>query len=101
MSQGVDVGVVMRAAGRSIALDIRRGALPVVLHWGPDIGDLDAERFEAVALSGISPEAGSEADAPVSVSVLPEHGRGWQGTPGVSGSRSGRDWSPRFTVTGA
>ncbi|MFE6736487.1 alpha-galactosidase [Microbacterium sp. NPDC057650] len=101
MSEAVDAGLVMRSAGRSIALDIRAGALPAVLHWGPDTGDLDAAEFEALAASGILPAAGSEPDVPVAVSVLPEHGRGWQGAPGISGSRAGRDWAPLFTVTGA
>ena len=38
-------------------------------------------------------------DQPVRVSVLPEHGTGWMGAPGLQGHRSGgRSWSPVFTA---
>ena len=30
---------------------------------------------------------------------LPEHWSGWVGRPGLSGSRSGVAWSPKFTTT--
>ena len=31
--------------------------------------------------------------------MLPEHWTGWLGRPGLSGSRAGRDWSPKFSTT--
>ena len=33
-----------------------------------------------------------------SVALLPEHWTGWVGRPGISGSRSGAAWSPKFTT---
>jgi alpha-galactosidase len=32
--------------------------------------------------------------------LLPEHSSGWNGRPGLRGSRSGRGWSPQFVPTG-
>ncbi len=33
------------------------------------------------------------------MALLPEHWTGWVGRPGLSGSRQGRDWSPKFAST--
>ncbi|OZB87744.1 MAG: hypothetical protein B7X41_11785, partial [Microbacterium sp. 14-71-5] len=96
----VDLGIVLEAGGVALVLDIRDGGLPVVVHWGASCGPLDAAAFEALAVAGVFPDAGSEVDAVVPVSMLPELSRGWSGTPGVSGSRDGAHWSPRFRVTG-
>ncbi|MCE4027499.1 alpha-galactosidase [Microbacterium sp. Au-Mic1] len=96
----VDLGIVLETGGVALVLDIRDGGLPVVVHWGASCGPLDDAGFEALALSGVFPDAGSEVDAVVPVSVLPELSRGWSGTPGISGSRDGAHWSPRFRVTG-
>ena len=96
----VDLGMVLEVDGVALVLDIREGGLPVVVHWGAPCGPLDGPAFEALVLAGVFPDAGSEVDAVVPVSVLPELSRGWSGTPGVSGSRDGAHWSPRFRVTG-
>ncbi|MFJ4165351.1 alpha-galactosidase [Microbacterium sp. NPDC089698] len=95
----VDLGIALEAGGVALVLDIRDGGLPVVVHWGAPCGPLDDASFEALALAGVFPDAGSEVDAVVPVSVLPELARGWNGTPGISGSRDGAHWSPLFRVT--
>ena len=64
-----------------------------------DLGDLAAEDAAALVASSIRPLAGNVVDRPVRVAVLPEHRTGWLGRPGLSGSRTGRDWSPEFIVT--
>ncbi|MDF0514342.1 alpha-galactosidase [Agromyces sp. H3Y2-19a] len=96
-----DFGLLLRSGGVALALDVRGGGLPTVVHWGPDLGDLDAVGFGALADAGIASVAASEVDEPVQLSLLPEHSRGWLGQPGISGSRDGSAWSPRFTTTGA
>jgi alpha-galactosidase len=91
-------GVVMRTAGVSLVVDLSDDRLPAVLHWGADTGPLDLEAFEAFAAAGRTPVGPNDVDEPVRVALLPEHWTGWTGRPGLSGSRSGADWSPRFTV---
>ncbi|MGW6558544.1 alpha-galactosidase [Streptomyces hydrogenans] len=74
------------------------GRLPLVRHWGADLGPLDATAARAACLAG---SAGGrlpgELDAGPAA-LVPEPWTGWMGRPGLVGSRGGRDWSPAFTV---
>jgi len=94
--------VHLRAGGVSVLLELNGGALPTVAHWGADLGPLDPAMLDAVVRAARSPEPANGIPRPVSVGLLPEAWTGWAGTPGVAGHRpGGRDWSPRFAVTGA
>lgn len=88
--------ISLRAAKVSLILDLDGGALPTVLHWGADPGRLTTSDLDALACASLTPIAANEPDEPVRVAILPEHWRGWMGRPGLSGSRAGRAWSPRF-----
>jgi alpha-galactosidase len=88
-----------RAAGVSLVIDCRGSALPQVLHWGADLGELDDDALETLALVSVPPVFSNMMDVPILLEVLPEHARGWPGLPGVSGHREGRDWSPLFAVS--
>ena len=92
--------VVLRAAGVAVVLDVTDGQLPAVVHWGCDIGPVGLDDARGLALAGVHHSASNIIDQPVRLSVLPEHWTGWVGRPGLSGSRAGRDWSPKFTSTG-
>ncbi|MDQ1085213.1 MULTISPECIES: alpha-galactosidase [Microbacterium] len=94
------LGVVLRAAGVAIAIDVSDAHLPAVVFWGTDCGDLDAASFDALVRTGIAPIGPNDMDEPIRLSVLPEEWTGWSGRPGLSGSRAGRAWSPRLRVTG-
>ena len=92
--------VHLRAAGVSLVLDARRG-LPAVLHWGHDLGDATPADLEALALAAVPSTVPNDLDeAEPFGALLPEHSSGWNGRPGLAGSRTGRDWSPRFLRTG-
>ncbi|GAA4159847.1 alpha-galactosidase [Gryllotalpicola daejeonensis] len=91
---------VLRAGGVTLILDMTGGRLPAVLYWGADAGAPTAEDLAALAVSGISPILPSSPDVPPYIAVLPESWTGWLGTPGLVGSRAGRDWSPKFEVVG-
>jgi alpha-galactosidase len=93
--------VALSAAGVSLVLDLSGGRLPSVLHWGAELPPLTDE--DALALvEAVAPVAAPSAiDDPLPVALLPEHWTGWTGRPGLSGSRSGAGWSPKFTVTAA
>jgi alpha-galactosidase len=90
----------LRAGGVSLVLDAQGGPgepLPVVLHWGPDLGD--AIDGDALAEALVPPAAPSTADRPVRRRLLPMPADGWRLHPGLSGARpDGGDWSPRFLV---
>jgi alpha-galactosidase len=79
----------------SLVLDIPSDALPSILHWGADLGQTSADDLRDLAAT-VSPLLENAVDVPVRVSMIPEHSAGWLGAPGLQGSRSGRDWSPRF-----
>ncbi|HET6759003.1 MAG TPA: alpha-galactosidase [Propionibacteriaceae bacterium] len=91
--------IALRFEGVSLVLDISNGQLPAILHWGADLGTLELADVEALILSNIAPGAPNTVDEPIRLAILPEHWTGWVGRPGLSGSRGGRAWSPRFTTT--
>jgi alpha-galactosidase len=93
----------LRAGGVSMVLDARAGVgepLPVVLHWGPDLGEaLDGD---ALAEALVPPAAHSAVDRPVRRRLLPMPADGWRLRPGLAGARpDGGGWSPRFLVRSA
>lgn len=100
MTDSVNAYVTLRAEGVSVVLDLTAGRLPAVVHWGADLGELTASEVAALALGGVHPITANMVDEPIRLAILPEHHTGWVGRPGLSGSRDGRDWSPRFTTTG-
>jgi len=91
--------IALRSEGVSLVLDISNGQLPAVVHWGADLGSLELADVEALILCNIDPAGPNVVDEPVRLAILPEHWTGWVGRPGLSGSRAGRDWSPKFTAT--
>jgi alpha-galactosidase len=99
MADSVDTWVVLRSAGVCVVLDLVGGRLPAIVHWGADLGELTVSEVSALALGGVSPAAPNLPDEPVRLELLPGHWAGWTGRPGLSGSRGGRAWSPKFTAT--
>ncbi len=91
---GIDPGV-------GLVLDLTQGRLPAVLHWGADLGDLGPGDLDALLTGSIPPLAHNLVDVPRRLTLLPEAWTGWTGRPGLSGSRDGRDWSPKFQVSAA
>ncbi|WP_460570089.1 alpha-galactosidase [Humibacter soli] len=78
----------LRQAGVSLLLDLRDDDVRVV-HWGADLGE-DAP--DPALFDGSEPP--SSFGDPKPVSLIPQSSRGWRGTPGVAGDRSGRGFSP-------
>jgi alpha-galactosidase len=77
----------LRAAGVSLLVDARGTAMPAVLHWGRDLGDLTADQAEAVAAASIPAIAPSSIDVPFRLGLVPTWGDGWSGRPGLQVSR--------------
>lgn len=77
----------LRSDDVSVVVDLATG-VPTILHWGARVDD--GVPFRAVPMPG-----GVDAVAPVS--LVPLHGDGFPGRPGLAGHRrGGRHWSPRF-----
>ena len=91
----------LRAAGACLVLDCRGGGLPLVVHWGADLGDLDRRALIAVADSAVPAVPSSSPDDPRRVALLPEHATGYAGRAGMSGGRpDGDSVPPRFLLDG-
>jgi alpha-galactosidase len=83
----------LRGAGTDLVVDVSAGA-PVIVHWGAPLGDVDVDSLTA-ALDRPVVQGGPDTVAPVS--VVPEHGSGFPGRPGLLGRRrGGTAWSSRF-----
>jgi alpha-galactosidase len=92
--------VHLRAGGVSLVLDCTGGTLPRVLHWGADLGPLEAGTLTALAAADRPQHTGSTPDEPVPLALLPEASAGWPGTPGLTGHRDGTHFTTAFTVRG-
>ncbi len=93
--------VHLSTADCSVLLDLTDGALPAIVHWGAPLGDLAVDTATALVLANVPLIGINTVDQPIRLAILPEHHTGYVGRPGLSGSRAGAAWSPRFTVTSA
>ena len=94
-----DVVLHLAHAGVSLVVDARSGRLPSILHWGPQLGELDHAALLALSEASVPVVGSNNVDTPPRIAIVPEHHTGWTGRPGISGSSEGRGWSPRFTTT--
>jgi alpha-galactosidase len=92
--------VHMRAGEASLVLDARGPGLPVVLHWGADLGDLAAAAWDGMPAAATPAVARGSLDQPTPASLLCQHAQGWPGRAGLWGHRGGLDWSPSFALEG-
>jgi alpha-galactosidase len=68
---------------------------PTIIHWGAPLGDGD---LDALTAARERPLVHGSPDVVAPVAVVPEHGSGFAGRPGLLGHRpGGRHWAPRFT----
>ena len=78
----------------SLVLDTARAG-GVTLHWGAPLDDASVATT-AAALEMVAHAGGLDVVAPIG--LVPEHGSGFPGRPGLSGRRAdGTGWAPRFT----
>ena len=83
----------LRGADTDVVIDESFGA-PVIVHWGAPLGDVDPASIAAALGRTLVP---GSLDVIAPVSVVPEHGSGFQGRPGLTGHRQGGvAWAARF-----
>nr|WP_246256607.1 alpha-galactosidase [Isoptericola halotolerans] len=73
--------------------------MPVVVHWGADLGDEPDEVLQELRTATQPQPFGYPVDGPMPVSLLPEASAGWPGARGVTGHRAGAAPSTRFVVS--
>ncbi|WP_246159950.1 alpha-galactosidase [Microbacterium rhizomatis] len=74
----------LRAAGVSVLVDARGTAVPTLIHWGRDLGDLGDDDLILVADAGVPAIPPSSIDIPLRVSLVPGVSEGWTGRPGLA-----------------
>jgi alpha-galactosidase len=85
----------MRAQGVSVLMQLQPAGLPVILHWGADLGDLDGLSAEAL-LAAFSPTSLDPVPSRMS-SLLPESSAGWNSRAALAGSHDGHTSAASFT----
>lgn len=91
--------IALRAAEVMLVLDTEGPKLPRVVHWGADLGPLDATALTAVRDASAPMRQAAGSDEPVVLTILPSQADAWQGRPGVRGHRDGRTPHPRLELS--
>jgi alpha-galactosidase len=91
--------VHLRRGGTSVVLDTASAGLPTIVHWGEDLGELTASDLQSLVVASLPQRVSGGLDVPARLTLLPQDAFGWQGTPGLSGSRRGQSFSPALQTT--
>ena len=84
----------LRGRQADVVIDTSLG-VPVIVYWGEPLGSVEPTSI-VTALERPLLQGSIGVVAPIS--VVPEHGSGFQGRPGLTGSRRGGvAWAPRFS----
>ncbi|MFZ4892836.1 alpha-galactosidase [Plantibacter sp. Mn2098] len=100
MQQTRSAVAYLRANGASLAIDVSAPA-PHVLHWGADLGPLDAAGAEAIRETSGSAVLNNAPGRPRVFTLWPTEFDAWSGTPAIAGHRNGFDTTPRPTLVDA
>lgn len=92
---------VLRRDGVAVVVAHPEVGLPLVLHWGPDLGELSSVDLQALDLATSRQTAPGTLDAAWRPSLLPQESDGWAGRPGLLVVSDGVPLYPRWTVTEA
>ncbi|MFB9661226.1 alpha-galactosidase [Glycomyces mayteni] len=90
---------LLRRDGVALVLDTADAGLPPVLHWGRDLGPLDAAGLDALAAATGRQTAPGTLDAAWRVPLVPQDSDGWAGRPALLATRDGRPLFPRWAAT--
>jgi alpha-galactosidase len=90
---------ILRSASVDVVVDVSTG-VPSIVHWGAPLG----AQVTASDLSWLYDDVQipGSLDMTRSVPIVPMHGDGFPGRPGLQGHRrGGRHWAPRFSFVDA
>ena len=91
--------VHLRRGGTSVIFDTASAGLPSIVHWGEDLGDLSTSELRDIVTASLPQRVSGGLDIPARLTLLPQDAFGWQGTPGLSGSRRGLAFSPALATS--
>jgi alpha-galactosidase len=89
----------MRAQGVSILMRLKPTGLPVILHWGADLGDLGG--LSAAALLAAFAPTGLDPLPWMMSSLVPESSAGWNSRAALAGCHDGHTSAASFTISHA
>src|SRR5258707_15841979 len=95
-----DTVLGLRAAGSSLVVDAG-GRMPRVLHWGADLGPIDAALAGALRASATPAILNNSPDVPRALTLWPTEFESWHGTPAQSGNAAGTATTPRPELVAA
>jgi alpha-galactosidase len=81
-------------------LDARGAAVPAVIHWGADLGDLTPHELSELAAARERAVGPSAIDEPLRLGLVPLLDNGWSGIPGLDGRHDGRHRRPTLRLDG-
>lgn len=90
--------VHLRRGGTSVVIDATLREAPAILHWGADLGELDADTLESLAVAARPQRVSGGLDETARLTLTATQAEGWLGTPAIEGTRDGRAVSVRFAV---
>ena len=85
----------MRSQGVSVLMHLQSTELPVILHWGADLGDLDGLSAEAL-VAAFGP-TGLDPLPSMMSSLLPKSSASWNSRAALAGSHDGHTSAASFT----
>jgi alpha-galactosidase len=92
---------VLRRDGVAVVVVHPERGLPLVLHWGQDVGDLSPADLQGLDAATSRQTAPGTLDAAWRPSMLPQESDGWAGRPGLLVVSDGIPLYPRWTAATA
>ncbi|WP_207456048.1 alpha-galactosidase [Herbiconiux sp. SYSU D00978] len=89
--------VHLRNGGTSVVIDCSDQG-PMILHWGADLGQPNADALSSLAISARPQRVSGGLDATARLRILNTRADGWLNTPAFEGARDGREFSAQFTL---
>ncbi|MFJ4037295.1 alpha-galactosidase [Microbacterium sp. NPDC090007] len=81
--------VHLRNGGTSVVVDLTAEPSPAIIHWGADLGDLDAAALSSMIVAARPQRVSGGIDRTPRLSIVPTAAAGWPGAPGFEGGRDG------------
>jgi alpha-galactosidase len=94
----IDSWTVLRRDGVALVIAHRDTGLPTVLHWGRDLGPLEADDLVELDRATSRQTSAGTLDAARRIPLVPQESDGWSGRPGLLATRGGRPLFPRWTT---
>ncbi len=91
--------VVLRRDGVMVILGSSSTAVPAVLYWGSDLGELSDHDLAELRRAAVPAVPHSSVDVPRWFTLAPGGDDAWQGTPALALHRDGSAQYPRWTGT--